>query len=546
MSSELAEFNNKLITMILYEDLLMKLAFSVLSIMSFVVFFITIYNQKKRNWDGLYFRSLMLVIFIWSTCNLLLYYFKQPGLFDLLRAIRYSAIFLMPALLCLHVWRQVSYKEISVKAIVMLFALPLVLIFILIRQTLAGRMPDSANSYGTVYFIFFFYGIAVLIKAYLLCFNVFYQMPKHMRKSSYYILYGLSAVTLLLVSKFIWDIQLYHHLTDVELVTVLVPLISPVAVGVMVQLLLEAFYVAPASNVIATSREFVFENLSTLVLVLSNNKRILDWNKKEKDEIDPFPVPIYKEPFDTYLERIETSCNARLSDGVITLLQNGKETQRMITDYEIAYKKRKFGYLVEISEVTKVYSILRYLEEVALMDHLTGLYNRNAYIEMVERLVKEENMPLLIIVGDVNNLKQINDTQGHLCGDSLLKKIADIIKETKPNGSFAMRIGGDEFVLLMPMGDITIAKEFVLNVETICNRITDKDYGIPSISWGYSLMTSASQPYNDIFAQADAMMYHIKKIYFKFRSSGFVPSMEQILKETPQNYQEKTPKNDNE
>lgn len=76
------------------------------------------------------------------------------------------------------------------------------------------------------------------------------------------------------------------------------------------------------------------------------------------------------------------------------------------------------GLSRDITERKAMEERLRYLSEI---DILTGLYNRYSFEEKIRKLISEENLPLGIIMGDVNGLKLINDTFSHLEGDNLLK-----------------------------------------------------------------------------------------------------------------------------
>jgi diguanylate cyclase (GGDEF)-like protein len=250
-----------------------------------------------------------------------------------------------------------------------------------------------------------------------------------------------------------------------------------------------------------------------VVITVSRKGSILDWNKKSSDVGMALPRPRYKESYDHYRARLLESCNGVTSphdDNIITTTINGVERHYLFTHHEIGYKGRIFGRLVEISEVTKSYSVLRYLEEIAMVDNLTGLRNRNAYIDAVKTILVPENMPLGIIVGDVNNLKRTNDVQGHLQGDRLLQSVSAIISDNMPAESSVFRIGGDELVLLIPRATPDVPQKFVNGVTAGCEAATDEIYGTPSISWGCALMTDLSQNYNEVFRAADAMMYENK------------------------------------
>jgi diguanylate cyclase (GGDEF)-like protein len=262
-----------------------------------------------------------------------------------------------------------------------------------------------------------------------------------------------------------------------------------------------------------------------VVITISLKGNILDWNKKSPGADILLPKPKYKEPYENYRKRIISTCNGITSphdENIITTTVDGIEQHYLFTPHEIGFQGRNFGRLVEISEVTKSYSVLRYLEEIALYDTLTGLKNRNAYIDAVKRMVASKNMPLAIIVGDINNLKKTNDTLGHLYGDRLLMAITSIVTECAPEGALVFRIGGDELVLLGPNAEPQAVLVFEALVAEKCEHASQLEFGTPSISWGHALMTSVSQDYNEVFRFADAMMYENKRTSKEISISGIV------------------------
>lgn len=475
-------------------------------------------HSKKREWDSFYYKWMCLAATLWAGLTFAYYLSGDVPLVQQLYSLRYIFLVFMPGLLCLHVWKQVSYKEITWWVVLLCLIVPVVYTGFIVQATFWPTPGQSVEALATgwSFNVFLLYVGAIFIKCYLLLFNVFYQMPAHMRKSAYYMLAGITIIPILNLAQFMLGFTFPYDL-------------NLVAACLLLLLLFYAFSAASSANVIVTSRDFVFGNLSTMVLVLNRKMRILDWNKKSDDNALYLPTPIYREPFQQYRKRILDEGDGRVSshdNNIISTTHGDVETHYLITTHEVRQKKRQFGYLVEISEVTKIYTVFRYLEEIATIDQLTGLYNRNAYLNEVRTLVADEWMPLLVIVGDVNNLKPINDTFGHLVGDSLLMTVASIIADCAPHGAFAARIGGDEFVLLLSRGSIAAATAFIALMEERLNAIDDEKYHTPTISWGYALMESTQQRYNDVFAEADRMMYNIKKSHFRFRSGGLLPNGE--------------------
>jgi len=494
------ELNDWLMYAIYNDALLTKAALTSLCGFSLFLLLSATYRKIKYCWECMFFIALCSLLFVWALTSLLLIFGLPPGKDDLLITLRDISMLPVPALLCLHIHRQVSYKAIHPAFVIALFSVS--------------------------FFDFYIYTAVALLRSYLLCFNVFYQMPKRTRRSTLYMLFGISSFSVLLLIEALLEKTTADLIPQIDLLFIFTPLFAPVAFCLILYTLYIALTIMPASDVIVTSREFVVGSLSTTILVLNNKKRILDWNKTHWDDGYPFPKPLYNEPVAEYRRRMLSHSDCRVSphDGNIVTAKTGEEEKHFLMHMrEVGNSRNDFGYIMEISEVTPIYSILRFFEGIAYYDTLTGLHNRNAYLDYVTKSITEENMPLLIFVGDVNRLKQINDVKGHLAGDRLLVAIADIIKNAMPEGAFAARIGGDEFVMLAKNGGAEMASDFVNDVISRCAAISDEQYGTPSISWGCSFMVSVEQSYNEAFSKADKMMYEYKKAQHTFTSSGLLP-----------------------
>jgi diguanylate cyclase (GGDEF)-like protein len=159
------------------------------------------------------------------------------------------------------------------------------------------------------------------------------------------------------------------------------------------------------------------------------------------------------------------------------------------------------------SGIGKLYGLINAYETAAFVDQLTGMQNRNAYLARKDAFCKNPNIPLGIVSGDVNYLKKLNDSLGHMAGDRLLTVVADAVLTAVPYGTFAARTGGDELVLLFPGGGQPAADRFIANINAILSQINDDLIGEPSVSWGASELSDESDSYDKAFALADERMY---------------------------------------
>ncbi|MDD2499006.1 MAG: diguanylate cyclase [Desulfitobacteriaceae bacterium] len=139
-------------------------------------------------------------------------------------------------------------------------------------------------------------------------------------------------------------------------------------------------------------------------------------------------------------------------------------------------------------------------------DQLTGLYNRRFYEEELNRLDTERNLPISIIVGDVNGLKLTNDVFGHNAGDILLKKIATVFKRVCRADDIIARTGGDEFAILLPKTKLEEAQAIISRIKKEFSK--ENIIAIQgSISMGCETKMDFEQDLFKIMEKAENKMY---------------------------------------
>jgi diguanylate cyclase (GGDEF)-like protein len=154
-------------------------------------------------------------------------------------------------------------------------------------------------------------------------------------------------------------------------------------------------------------------------------------------------------------------------------------------------------------------------------DQLTGLYNRTFFQEEIKRLNVERQLPISLIIADINNLKIINDIFGHDQGDQLIKKVAEIFKEVCREEDVITRWGGDEFIILLPQSNVEIAKE-------VCARIKNKTHetnelNLPiSVALGYSVKENLKDDFYKRIKIADKRMYENKLLFNRNSGDRFI------------------------
>ncbi|MFW5988364.1 MAG: diguanylate cyclase domain-containing protein [bacterium] len=177
------------------------------------------------------------------------------------------------------------------------------------------------------------------------------------------------------------------------------------------------------------------------------------------------------------------------------------------------------------------------IEYKSFHDELTDLYNRSYFEEELKRYDTERQLPLSIIMGDVNGLKLVNDAFGHQEGDKLLKTIADILKSCCRNEDITARWGGDEFVILLPQ---TTQKEVGKIAKRIKNKIqnTEMDPINPSMALGYATKKEKEEDVDNIFKKAENWMYKKKLTESKNVHGNIINSLKKTLQESAhENYE---------
>lgn len=172
------------------------------------------------------------------------------------------------------------------------------------------------------------------------------------------------------------------------------------------------------------------------------------------------------------------------------------------------------NYLIN-SRFVNVSTFERILQE-AMHDGLTGLFNRQYFEEAFKNqvsLAKRYDTDLSVLFIDVDNFKEINDAQGHIVGDGVLKKIGAIILNAKRESDIAARYGGEEFVLLMPHTESL--KALILG-NRIRQAVEQEEFSAPgqsfhlTISGGLSSYPQDTTDPKTLLQQADSATYLAK------------------------------------
>lgn len=170
------------------------------------------------------------------------------------------------------------------------------------------------------------------------------------------------------------------------------------------------------------------------------------------------------------------------------------------------------GVVLVFRDVSKEKAQQEQIRYISYHDDLTGLFNRRYFEERVQEIDRSENLPISIIMGDVNGLKITNDAFGHLEGDQFLKKVAEIIEQTSAvfcRESISARWGGDEFVILLPKTDTSQSEKLVAEMNRV-GSLTKINHMTVSVSFGCGEKRTDGESLPDALKEAEKHMYERK------------------------------------
>lgn len=277
------------------------------------------------------------------------------------------------------------------------------------------------------------------------------------------------------------------------------------------------------------------KNISFATYTLDDNSRIIDidnifesitgYNKGEikKSNIylmDLFPdndKEIYFDEFNKLISgekilehRIKTKEEQIIYVySLITTSPNGYKTIKMFNSNNSLFLANKEKELQE-----KYKEKIRFLENTAIYDDLTGLLRREPFIKTINSYL-EKKVPISFFIIDVDKFKAVNDTYGHTAGDEILIKVANTFNDAIKERGLICRLGGDEFAILVLETNLEESKIIAKN---ILNKISEieledvKDFKT-SVSIGGTLINDYSKAinFNYLYSTADKELYKAKE-----------------------------------
>lgn len=216
-----------------------------------------------------------------------------------------------------------------------------------------------------------------------------------------------------------------------------------------------------------------------------------------------------------------------------TLLISKKQQERFVEGSASCIKNQLrdiLGLVLIFRDVTEEQQRAQEITYLSYYDKLTGLYNRAFFEEQLKRLDQPRQLPLSLIMGDVNGLKLTNDVFGHEQGDQLLIRIAKILKECCRAEDVVARWGGDEFVILLPQTPNKTAEKICRRIKEACDEASSNTIQL-SIALGCATKIKDTDDIMQVLKKAEDYMYKNKLLISKSLRSSIVASIQKTMYE---------------
>ena len=191
----------------------------------------------------------------------------------------------------------------------------------------------------------------------------------------------------------------------------------------------------------------------------------------------------------------------------------GSDPQSVIDQPEIVIAPLALVLCVAVLSTPLMRSDIQHRSD-AVIDQLTGMLNRKALSARAAELAQQSEVtgePVGMIVGDLDHFKRVNDTRGHTTGDVVLREVAYVLRKQLRAFDLAYRLGGEEFLILLPGSDVAQSAELAERLRAaVARELLAGDVAV-TMSFGVGASEHSSRfNYASVFAKADAALYRAK------------------------------------
>lgn len=268
------------------------------------------------------------------------------------------------------------------------------------------------------------------------------------------------------------------------------------------------------------ARERVFVDSAEGLILLNKFYRVLDFNKASVQLFRWFDIELMQEvsldriliPQPDMLESIK-----QLENRVFHTTRDGEERYIHISLSEIGDKGAQGGLLITMEDVTERELLKLRLIELANLDELSGLNNRRCFRERAQeayQFARRYHTDIAVLMMDLDHFKRINDSYGHLAGDTMIQEFSSILKDSFRKTDIIGRLGGEEFAVVMVVTDPSEAYQ-----KAECVRKAVEKHAIHfeeqiihiTVSIGIEGLQEETKSFAELMSKADHALYEAKR-----------------------------------
>lgn len=270
-----------------------------------------------------------------------------------------------------------------------------------------------------------------------------------------------------------------------------------------------------ALEVLQQKYEMLFEKAPMMYIYLDESFKIIEFNElcqrfmsriQKGRQIQDI---IHAESQDTlyfHLRKLEKS-DMRLVDQVMIPVGGLKRHYKLMS-HPLMIADKRF-YQCALADITDEIDREKRIQYLSFHDGLTGLYNRRFFNEELMRLDTKRNLPVAVIMSDVNGLKLMNDTFGHEVGDELLIATSKLLRDQFRGDEIVARYGGDEFAIILDKVDKPTVEKIIKRLENESQKLIVRDVRV-SIAFGSAVKKHVDEPIHQVLKRAEDRMYQKK------------------------------------
>ena len=295
--------------------------------------------------------------------------------------------------------------------------------------------------------------------------------------------------------------------------------IMPIALAVGMIFLAISLYKYKLLDVVSVAFDNAVEIMDDAIIVLDNDWGFIYCNQSAKEL---FPAIASYSGAENILRmegwpsELHKETDSQITIDTINQETGEKKYQKAQIDDICDVNNEKIGVSIVIKDITKITNMLEQLEELAITDPLTGIFNRRHFLTLINRqlsLARRYNHSIGLLMLDIDHFKQVNDKYGHVVGDHVLCGVVNAVSEQLRTQDVFARYGGEEFIVFSIENDekgiVSFAERIRETIETSIIHYEDLKIKV-TVSIG-AILLSPNQTFDDAVLRVDKALYEAKE-----------------------------------